>query len=137
MAREPILTARGLVKRYGRVTALDHADFDLYPGEILAVIGDQGVDLVISDMAPNMSGMKAVDQPRAMFLVELAVDMVAKVLRPGGTFVAKVFQGEGFDALLLEVRKQFQSLAIRKPDASRARSREVYLVARGYRGGGK
>jgi len=104
---------------------------------ILAAIGDQPVDLVISDMAPNMNGMKAVDQPRAMFLVELAVDMVAQVLKPGGTFVAKVFQGEGFDALLLEVRKQFQSVATRKPDASRARSREVYLVARGYRGGEK
>ena len=129
------------VGHHGRVIASDILPMDSLAGvefvqgdfteesvlaAILAVIGDQGVDLVISDMAPNMSGMKAVDQPRAMFLVELAVDMVAKV-----------FQGEGFDALLLEVRKQFQSLAIRKPDASRARSREVYLVARGYRGGGK
>lgn len=104
--------------------------------EIRAVIGEQPVDLVLSDMAPNMSGMKDIDQPRAMFLVELAVDMVGEVLKPGGNFVAKVFQGEGFDALLLELRKLFQSVAVRKPEASRARSREVYLVAKGYRGSG-
>ena len=105
--------------------------------QIRAAIGEQPVDLVLSDMAPNMSGMKDVDQPRSMFLVELAVDMIGEVLKPGGNLVAKVFQGEGFDALLLEVRKLFQSVAVRKPDASRARSREVYLVAKGYRGGGK
>src|SRR5690554_7662884 len=92
--------------------------------EILAALSNSPVDLVISDMAPNMSGMKDVDQPRAMFLVELAVDMIGEVLKPGGHFVAKVFQGEGFDALVLQVRRLFQSVAIRKPEASRARSRE-------------
>lgn len=139
------------VGHHGRVIASDIlpmdpiAGVDFVPGDfteeevlqrILAAIGDQQVDLVISDMAPNMSGLKAVDQPRAMFLVELAVDMVGQVLKPGGDFVAKVFQGEGFDPLLAQVRRLFQSVAIRKPEASRARSREVYLVARGYRGGG-
>jgi 23S rRNA (uridine2552-2'-O)-methyltransferase len=140
------------IGHHGRVIASDILAMDALAGvefikgdfteeavlaEILAAIGDQPVDLVISDMAPNMSGLKAVDQPRAMFLVELAVDMMGQVLKPGGNFVAKVFQGEGFDALLLEVRKLFQSVSMRKPEASRARSREVYLVAKGYRGGGK
>ena len=102
--------------------------------QIMAVIGDLPVDLVISDMAPNMSGMKAVDQPRAMYLVELALDMADRVLKPGGAFVAKVFQGEGFDSWLNEVRQRYQRVVTRKPDASRARSREVYIVAKGYTG---
>lgn len=101
--------------------------------QILAVLGDDRADLVISDMAPNMSGMKAVDQPRAMYLVELAVDMADRVLKPGGVFVAKVFQGEGFDALMADLRKRYQTLVVRKPDASRSRSSEVYLVAKGKR----
>jgi len=101
--------------------------------EILAVLGDGQADLVISDMAPNMSGMKAVDQPRAMYLVELAADMAARVLKPGGVFVAKVFQGEGFDAFLVELKRAYRSVAIRKPDASRARSREIYVVAKGFK----
>ncbi len=96
-------------------------------------IGENPVDLVISDMAPNMSGMSAVDQPRAMYLVELALDLALRVLRPGGDFVAKVFQGEGFDALLGECRPAFDRVLTRKPAASRPRSREVYLVARGRR----
>lgn len=91
-------------------------------------------DLVISDMAPNMSGMKAIDQPRAMYLVELAVDFACQVLKPGGVFVSKVFQGEGFDQLLKDVRTRFDKIAAKKPDASRSRSREVYWVASGYRG---
>lgn len=136
----------------GRVIASDILDMDSIAGvdfvqgdfteeavlgQILEVIGDQPVDLVLSDMAPNMSGLRDVDQPRAMYLVELAVAMVDEVLKPGGTFVAKVFQGEGFDTLLLDLRKLFQSVAVRKPEASRARSREVYLVAKGYRGKGR
>lgn len=96
-------------------------------------IGENPVDLVISDMAPNMSGMSAVDQPKAMYLVELALDLALRVLRPGGDFVAKVFQGEGFDALLGECRPAFDRVLTRKPAASRPRSREVYLVARGRR----
>lgn len=101
---------------------------------ILEMIGENPVDLVISDMAPNMSGMKAVDQPRAMYLTELAVDFAQQVLKPGGSFVAKVFHGEGFDSLLMALRQCFQKVQARKPEASRSRSREVYLVARDYRG---
>ncbi|MFA5631050.1 MAG: 23S rRNA (uridine(2552)-2'-O)-methyltransferase RlmE [Porticoccaceae bacterium] len=101
--------------------------------EILDVLGDGQADLVISDMAPNMSGMKAVDQPRAMYLVELAADMAAQILKPGGVFVAKVFQGEGFDAFLVDLKRAYRSVAIRKPDASRARSREIYVVAKGFK----
>lgn len=100
---------------------------------ICAELGDLPADLVISDMAPNMSGMSAVDQPRAMYLVELALDFALRVLPPGGTFVAKVFVGEGFDALLARARADFDSALTRKPAASRPRSREVYLVARGRR----
>ena len=102
-------------------------------GEILAAIGDDPVDLVISDIAPNMSGVNAVDQPRSMYLVELALDMARQVLAPGGSFVAKVFQGEGFDDLIRDARAAFGKVLTRKPQASRPRSREVYLVARNYR----
>ena len=108
----------------------DDAVFDA----ILKTLDDRPVDLVISDMAPNMSGMKAVDQPRAMYLVELAVDFARQVLRSDGVFLAKVFQGEGFDALVRDLRTDFNSVAIKKPDASRARSSEVYCLARGFRG---
>jgi 23S rRNA (uridine2552-2'-O)-methyltransferase len=100
---------------------------------ILTALNKGKVDVVISDMAPNMSGMPAVDQPRAMELVELAVDMAQQVLKRDGAFVCKLFQGEGFDALVLQLRKQYQSVRIRKPPASRARSREVYLVATGFK----
>ena len=101
---------------------------------ILEALAARPVDLVISDMAPNMSGMKAVDQPRAMHLAELAFDFAQQVLSPGGTFLAKVFQGEGFDAFVRNLRSDFKNVAIKKPDASRSRSREVYCLARGYRG---
>jgi 23S rRNA (uridine2552-2'-O)-methyltransferase len=103
-------------------------------GQILAAIGDSPVDLVISDMAPNMSGMSTVDQPRSMYLVELALDMARQVLAPGGSFVTKVFQGEGFDALCRDVRDSFGKVLTRKPRASRPRSREVYLVATDFEG---
>jgi 23S rRNA (uridine2552-2'-O)-methyltransferase len=102
--------------------------------QLLAALGGEKADLVISDMAPNMSGMNAVDQPAAIYLVELALDMARQVLKPGGHFVAKVFHGEGFDPLLQDTRDAFTKVAVRKPDASRARSREVYLVARGFKG---
>ncbi|AZT85150.1 23S rRNA (uridine(2552)-2'-O)-methyltransferase RlmE [Marinobacter sp. NP-4(2019)] len=102
--------------------------------ELLGILGDRKADVVISDMAPNMSGMAAVDIPRAMGLVELALDMAQQVLRPGGVFVAKVFQGEGFDALLADMRKSFNTVVSRKPDSSRARSREIYQVCKGFRG---
>ena len=100
---------------------------------MLEVIGDGGVDLVMSDMAPNISGTKAVDQPRSMYLVELALDMARRVLKQGGSFVCKVFQGEGFDALVADARCSFERVRVMKPKASRAGSREVYLVARNYR----
>lgn len=92
-------------------------------------LGDRPIDLVMSDMAPNISGMGAVDQPRAMYLVELAVDFAREMLGPGGTFICKVFQGEGFDALVQSLRHDFAKVVVRKPKASRPRSREVYLVA--------
>ncbi|EEX38314.1 23S rRNA (uridine(2552)-2'-O)-methyltransferase RlmE [Vibrio metschnikovii] len=92
------------------------------------------VDVVMSDMAPNMAGNNSVDQPRAMYLVELALDMCRQVLIPNGSFVVKVFQGEGFDHYVQEVRSMFKAVKIRKPDSSRARSREVYVVATGYKG---
>ena len=101
---------------------------------ILDAINGEPVDLVISDMAPNMSGMKAVDQPRAMYLAELAYDMALKVLRPGGSFVTKIFMGEGFDQYMKDARINFEKVLTRKPDSSRARSPEVYLVAKKFKG---
>lgn len=102
--------------------------------EILARLENRPVDLVMSDMAPNMSGMAAIDQPQSMYLVELALDLARQTLRPGGSFLAKVFQGEGFDAYLKELRAGFSRVVTRKPEASRARSREVYLLAQGFKG---
>lgn len=99
---------------------------------LLARIDERPVDLVISDMAPNISGMKAVDQPRAIYLCELSLDLARQVLRPGGDLLMKVFQGEGFDALHNALRQDFQRVLTRKPDASRSRSREVYLLARNH-----
>ncbi|KZZ49005.1 23S rRNA methyltransferase [Thalassolituus sp. HI0120] len=101
--------------------------------EIMTAIDDRPLDLVISDMAPNMSGMASIDQPGAMYLVELALDMARQTLKPNGHFVAKVFQGEGFDEYLADVRQSFSKVLIRKPKASRARSREVYIVGKGFR----
>ena len=102
--------------------------------KILAALGGERADLVISDMAPNMSGNASIDQPAAMYLVELALELAREVLKPGGRFLVKVFQGEGFDAYLRDVRESFDSVSTRKPDASRARSREVYLLGKGFRG---
>jgi len=102
--------------------------------EILAAINQQPVGLVISDMAPNMSGMKSVDQPRAMYLVELALDMAVSVLAPGGNFLVKVFQGEGFQEYRQLMQQHFKTLATRKPDSSRARSKELYLLGKGFKG---
>ncbi|MDT8893577.1 23S rRNA (uridine(2552)-2'-O)-methyltransferase RlmE [Halomonas sp. I1] len=102
--------------------------------EVLGRLENRPVDLVMSDMAPNMSGMAAIDQPQAMYLVELALDLARQTLSPGGVFLAKVFQGEGFDAYLKELRGSFKRVVTRKPEASRARSREVYLLAEGFRG---
>lgn len=101
--------------------------------QIMDVVGNNPVDLVISDMAPNMSGVRAADQAAAMYLCELALDLASKVLRPGGDFLIKVFHGEGFDAYLRDVRSRFEKVQMRKPASSRDRSREQYLLARGMR----
>jgi 23S rRNA (uridine2552-2'-O)-methyltransferase len=102
--------------------------------EILQAVDNRPVDLVISDMAPNMSGVRDVDQPKAIYLVELAVELATQVLKPGGNFLAKVFQGEGFDELHKLLRENFKQVITRKPASSRARSRETYLLAKGYKG---
>ena len=136
------------VGHHGRVIASDILPMDSIAGvdfvqgdftesdvfeQILGVIGEDSVDLVLSDMAPNMSGVNAVDQPRSMYLVELALDLALQVLSPGGAFATKVFHGEGFEELMRDTRSAFTSVLTRKPAASRPRSREVYLVAKGFR----
>lgn len=98
------------------------------------VLAGKPIDLVLSDMAPNISGVRNADQAAAMGLAELAEDFAVSHLREGGVFVSKLFQGEGFDALIKRLRKHFKTVALRKPKASRARSREIYVVARGFRG---
>ncbi|WGZ93449.1 MAG: 23S rRNA (uridine(2552)-2'-O)-methyltransferase RlmE [Candidatus Thiothrix putei] len=100
--------------------------------EILSLLGGDKADLVISDMAPNMSGVDAVDQPRSIHLCELALDMARQVLKPGGTFLVKLFQGDGSEAFLRDVRSSFKTVKVRKPAASRPRSREVYVLAQGF-----
>ena len=99
--------------------------------QIMDAVGNQPVDLVISDMAPNMSGVRTADQAAAMYLCELALDLASKVLRPGGDFLIKIFHGDGFDDYLRDVRKRFDKVQMRKPASSRDRSREQYLLARG------
>ncbi len=101
--------------------------------QLTTTLNGRPVDLVMSDIAPNISGMRAVDQPRAMYLAELALDFAQGVLKPGGDFLTKVFQGEGFDPYLLTLRKSFSKVVIRKPKASRPKSREVYILARGFK----
>lgn len=137
-----------LVGDRGRVLATDilpmdslenvdfiQGDFTEEPvfNQILAALDGRRPDLIISDMAPNLSGIEAADQASSMYLVELALDMARQVLKPGGAFVAKVFQGEGSDQYLKEVRSSFEKVAIRKPGASRPRSREIYVVAKGFK----
>ncbi len=133
----------------GAVFALDIlpidalADVDFIQGDfreeavlnqLLEKIGDKKADLVLSDMAPNMSGVDAVDIPRAMYLTELALELAQTVLTKSGSFVVKVFQGEGFDEYIRQCRSLFNKVMIRKPDASRDRSREVYVLGQGYKG---
>ncbi len=132
----------------GRVIALDLLEMPAIHGveflqgdfndeavlaQLLAQVGGQKVDLVMSDMAPNMMGIADVDHDRSMNLVELALDFAGRTLRPGGDFLAKVFQGRGFQPFVAQLRQQFESVKLRKPKASRARSAEVYVLARGYR----
>ncbi len=140
--------AARLVGDHGFVLASDILLMDPVPGvtfvegdfredevyqSIIDALDSRPVDLVISDMAPNMSGMKSVDQPRAMYLVELALDMVDQVLAPGGSFLVKVFQGEGFQEYRQALQERFTTLLTRKPEASRSRSKELYLLALNYK----
>jgi 23S rRNA (uridine2552-2'-O)-methyltransferase len=99
---------------------------------LLAKLGDMPADLVMSDLAPNISGNKAVDQPKSMVLAELALDLAKKTLKRRGNFICKLFQGQGADAYIAEVRKSFGKVRVVKPKASRPGSSEVYLVARNY-----
>lgn len=101
---------------------------------ILEALDGAKPDLIISDIAPNITGIDSADQGTSMYLVELALDMVRRVLKPKGNFVVKVFQGTGSDAYLKDVRSSFEKVSVRKPKASRPRSREVYVVAKGFRG---
>jgi 23S rRNA (uridine2552-2'-O)-methyltransferase len=132
----------------GKIIALDILPMDPLPGvdivqgdfhddnvlaELMTYVPKGGVDLLLSDMAPNMSGNITVDIPRAMALVELAFDLASSVLKPGGHLLMKVFHGEGFDELLKLARTQFEQVMVRKPAASRPRSREAYLLAKGYK----
>jgi 23S rRNA (uridine2552-2'-O)-methyltransferase len=131
----------------GRVIALDILPMDPLPSvgficgdfreevvfaQLLDLVGEQRVDLVISDMAPNISGMRAVDQPRAMYLAELALDLARKVLAPGGALLVKAFQGEGIDEFRRELQCSFKTVVTRKPKASRPSSREVYMLAKDF-----
>ncbi len=100
--------------------------------QLLHSLDGQAVDLVISDMAPNISGQSAVDQPRAMYLCELALDFASQVLKKDGDLLIKAFQGEGYAELEKSLREHFHKIIVRKPKASRPRSREVYILARGY-----
>lgn len=139
--------AAKLVGPKGRVYAVDllemqplsgvefiRGDFRDAPtlNEVMERIGDARLDLVMSDMAPNISGNRSVDQPRAIYLAELALDTVKQSLKLGGSFVVKLFHGEGFDEFVRGVRPVFGSVRVRKPAASRKASRETYLVARDY-----
>lgn len=132
----------------GQVIACDILPMDALPGvaflqgdfreekvleALLERVGDEKVDVVLSDMAPNFSGNAAIDQPSSMYLVELALDMCREVLAPNGSFAVKVFMGEGYEAYLKEIRSMFKVVKTRKPDSSRDRSREVYIVATGYK----
>lgn len=140
--------ASDLVGDEGMVFALDILPMDPIAGvhviegdfreqepfdKLLAMLDGRPVDLVISDMAPNISGVAAVDQPRSMYLCELALEFARQTLRPGGDFLVKVFQGEGFDDFFRLMRDSFGKVVTRKPQASRSKSREVYLLGRDFK----
>ena len=141
--------AAKLVGEAGRVVASDILSMDALPDvvfvqgdfteqetydRIVASLNDKPLDVVLSDMAPNMSGVPEVDQPRSMYLVELATELAERALAPGGAFITKVFQGEGFEPWFRQIRDRFDRVTTRKPAASRPRSREVYIVASGFKG---
>lgn len=135
-----------LIGKTGKVWAVDILPMDPIPGveiiqgdlttdetfnQLWDGLGHMPVDIILSDMAPNMSGMAAVDQPRVMHLAEWVLELTEELLKPDGTLVIKLFQGEGYDAYLKALRQKFSKVIIRKPSASRKRSNEVYLVAKG------
>lgn len=137
--------ASQLMDGRGHIVALDILPMDGLPGvsvlqadftedialtKLHEALDGAAVDLVMSDMAPNISGESVVDQPRSMYLAELALEFAGQVLKPEGDFLVKVFQGVGFDAYLKDLRMRFKKVTVRKPKASRPRSREVYLLAR-------
>jgi 23S rRNA (uridine2552-2'-O)-methyltransferase len=139
--------AAKLVGKSGKVIASDilpmdalqgvefvQGDFteDLILHKLLLMLPKEGADLVISDMAPNMTGMKVVDQSKLMNLAELVLDLARSVLKPGAYLLVKVFHGEGLEKYKLDLRSSFESVIVRKPNASRARSSEIYLLARGF-----
>jgi len=132
----------------GRIIALDLlpmepvAGVDFLQGDfteqetlerLLAMLGERRVDLVLSDMAPNLSGVDSVDQPKSIYLAELAMDLASEFLQRDGIFVVKLFQGAGFEGLITSMRKAFRSVKLRKPDASRSRSSEIYAICDGLR----
>ena len=134
---------------HGRMVASDILPMDTLPDvrfvqgdfteqetndRIMAELDKQPLDVVLSDMAPNMTGLTEVDQPRAMYLAELATELARTSLTPGGAFITKVFQGEGFEGWFRKIRDCFTRVVTRKPAASRPRSREVYVVASGFKG---
>ncbi len=140
--------ARKIVGKKNKVIGLDLLAIDPIPGvdfiqgdfrenevldELYRVLDGAPVGLVMSDMAPNMSGNKGMDQPRAIYLGELALDTAQTVLTKGGTFLIKMFQGAGFDEYKKQVAACFQTVQIRKPKSSRARSNEVYILAKGFK----
>ena len=135
------------VGKQGRVVATDILPMDPLPGVefvqgdfreqevfdgLRARLPEHGVDVVLSDMAPNLSGVDAIDQPRSMYLAELALDMAAQVLKPDGSALIKVFQGAGFTELLKSARTRFAKTKLQKPEASRSRSPELYLLAKHF-----
>jgi 23S rRNA (uridine2552-2'-O)-methyltransferase len=139
---------RQAVGENGRVIALDILDMPPVAGvefihgdfrepdalsRLESTLAGQRVDLVLSDMAPNMTGLAAVDRPRGMHLAELARDFAAERLKPGGDFLVKLFQGPGFDDYVRDLRRNFRRVVLRKPKASRGRSPEVYAVAMDFR----
>ncbi len=141
--------AAPLVGKSGKVIAMDILDIDpidkvtFIQGDfteqevydsLLEALGGREVDLVMSDLAPNISGTRAVDQPKAMYLAELSLDFSQNVLKSGGDLLTKVFQGEGSEQYLKALRESFDKVVIRKPKASRPKSREVYMLARGFKG---
>jgi 23S rRNA (uridine2552-2'-O)-methyltransferase len=140
--------ARPILGKKSKLIALDILPMDAIEGvifiqgdfressvfdELISLLGGENVDAVLSDMAPNMSGSKGIDQPNAMYLAELAFDTAKSVLAKGGDFLVKVFQGEGFEAFHRDVQANFGKVVIRKPKASRPRSNEVYILARGFK----